>query len=206
MNLIEVIELIGSVLVMAGTLSFSLSVKKGEKYTFLAFSLLGISNALMTAFFLYHGRASMIVLMMFFITTSIIGMIRTYKFSGIKLRFTTFKYLLVSSMMIYFLTLGFYSYKENIFQDNNLILSTLEIIASILAIVGSIVVSYKEYEAKVMAFSIFMIANFMFLYNGLINGYIFYSFQMVFSIFTTGYALKNLLLNSQSFKLAQERI
>lgn len=216
------IEILGAFFAILGV--FLLSFAKGKLF-FLSFLSYIIANTFLLIFSSYFHLSYLFLLMLFFLSTAILGFYNNFNILKIsnfnKFGFNFEMRKLVTFLIITFIILILFLLKDFIFIDlNNLELSKFEVFksnfnspfndinnnklkllecsASLLGIIGSILISIKN-PNKILAFSLFILYDILILIF-----YIFFSINNNgdFGIFFIVQALLALILNIVGFKRA----
>lgn len=154
-----------------------------------------ISNMALLTFFMLNGIVSIFIQMTFFYATSIIGILRL---SNNKKR--DFKLISITSI-IYSILLIIYLYVNSDLINITFTLKPIDSIAALFAIIGSYLLAFDNYIKRNMAYILFIIADILYVYIGYNNGFIFFTIQSLFFIFTSSFGILN---NNKQFNIIKK--
>lgn len=177
------LEAIGAIFSIFAAYSMSLSTKDNTRPLYIAFISFFISNLSLITFFTLSGKIPIILQMLLFFVTSIIGI---YKHTSNKKRDM---FLIVSIVSIYIFVLfinGILNLEETTFD-----IKIIDLIASLIAIIGSFLLSSHNYIRRSYAFICFFLADVIFVYIGYENQFYFFMLQSVFYLYTSVKGYKN---------------
>lgn len=177
------LEAIGAIFSIFAAYSMSLSTKDNTRPLYIAFISFFISNLSLITFFTLSGKIPIILQMLLFFVTSIIGI---YKHTSNKKRDM---FLIVSIVSIYIFVLfinGILNLEETTFD-----IKIIDLIASSIAIIGSFLLSSHNYIRRSYAFICFFLADVIFVYIGYENQFYFFMLQSVFYLYTSVKGYKN---------------
>lgn len=177
------LEAIGAIFSIFAAYSMSLSTKDNTRPLYIAFISFFISNLSLITFFTLSGKIPIILQMLLFFVTSIIGI---YKHTSNKKRDV---FLIVSIVSIYIFVLfinGILNLEETTFD-----IKIIDLIASLIAIIGSFLLSSHNYIRRSYAFICFFLADVIFVYIGYENQFYFFMLQSVFYLYTSVKGYKN---------------
>lgn len=183
MIILEIIGMLGSIL---GAILLSLSERKYVNKTFYAFLSFFVANFALVIFSAYKNMLFLYVQMIFFIITSYFVLISKHK-DNIKDKINIIYLSLIFISISIGLFFIFYNNKLSI-QDFN----KYELIAAILAVVGSFIMKYRDYRILVFAFILFFIADILYVSIALDNGLNYFAIQSGFFVLTSLYGIYNI--------------
>lgn len=178
------LEIIGAIFSILGAWHMSAATKEKLNKAFLSFLL---SNGALLLFFILNGKISMVVQFVLFYITAVLGLYRTTE--DVK---RTHLVIFISILtLIIAVGISFPMIKEV-----NMTVLPLDTFASALAIVGAYMLSSNSYIQRNIAYSMFVIADIIFVYIGYVNGFWFFLLQSAWFIFTgTKGLISNMRLN-----------
>ena len=172
-----VLEATGAIFSIAGAYLMSLSSRENIRPLYFGFISFFISNLALMTFFVLNGKVPVIVQMILFFITAILGI---YKLTKDKKRDVI---IICGILFIYSLVLIF----SILPKIGNIDFSILPIdfLASLIAIVGSFLLSSHNHLIRSYAFICFFLADIIFVYIGYTNTYFFFMMQSMFFIYTS---------------------
>jgi hypothetical protein len=176
-----VLELIGAIFSIAGALFIS---KATNEWLYKAFIAFFISNLMLLAFFTINGKIPMIIQMVFFFSSAILGIYR------LSLNKNRDKYIMLFILTIYSLILGSYLLYNGI-KDISFSIEIIDVIAASMAIIGSFLLSSKNLINRNVAYILFLLADVLFVYIGYTNAFYFFMIQSFVYIYTSSLGLYN---------------
>ncbi len=180
------LEIFGAIFSILGAWQMSYAQKE---YLYKSFILFFLSNSALLLFFLVNGKIPLIIQFVFFLITSILGIIRMSNN-----REKSIKYLYIYLSIFTLVLIGIvFQIKETSFE-----IQTIDMIASFMAILGSLLLSSFDYIKRNLAFTMFILADLLFVYIAIINGFYFFLLQSLFFVITGTRGLyKNIKLNKK---------
>lgn len=172
-----ILEAIGAIFSILGAYLMSLSGKGNTKPLYLGFICFFISNLALLTFFTLTGKIPVIIQMILFFVTAIIGIYKLTQNRKRDIKITTF--ILVIYISIFILTV-----LPNMAQIDFKILM-IDLIASLIAIIGSFLLSNHNHVIRSYAFICFFVADVFFVYIGYSNAFYFFMVQSVFYLYTS---------------------
>jgi hypothetical protein len=182
-----ILEAIGAIFSIIGAYLMSLSTKDDTRPLYFGFISFFISNLALLTFFLLNGKVPVIIQMILFFITAIIGI---YKLTKNKKRDIS---LMSGILSIYILVLIF-SIFPNI-KDIDFNILFIDFIAALIAIIGSFLLSSHNHIIRSYAFICFFVADIIFVYIGYSNAYYFFMIQSIFYIYTSSKGYYNTMKN-----------
>lgn len=182
-----ILEATGAIFSIAGAYLMSLSSKENTRPLYFGFISFFISNLALLTFFVLNGKVPVIIQMILFYITAILGI---YKLTKNKRRdvFIISIILIIYSLILIFIILPKI---ENI--DFNILI--IDLIASLIAIIGSFLLSSPNHIIRSYAFICFFVADIIFVYIGYTNAFYFFMVQSVFFIYTSSKGYYNTMRN-----------
>jgi hypothetical protein len=175
-DMILYLEFIGMVLTMTG--AFLITTKKLRFWGFTAFIS---ANYIMFAFASMKGLVPLqIQMIIFFFVT--IPALKAYSQNWKKVK----KNLILTSIIYIILMVKFLEYKVSITS-----IPTIEIMAALTAITGSFLQKYKKKEIRIISFSLFFIADVLYVAISIELGMLFFGIQSLFFWYTSAKGIKN---------------
>ena len=170
-------ELIGMIFSIAGAYMIS---KADQRSLYIAFYSFLISNLALLVFFAVNGKAPMVIQFTLFFCTAALGVIRCGEVANRKRDYILIS-LVVSSLIVILINseLGELTFKS------------LDTIASAIAIIGSFLLSSPVYERRQIAYVGFIVADILFVYIGVENGFLFFTLQSLFFVYTSTMGIIN---------------
>ena len=172
-----ILEAVGAVFSIIGAYLMSLSSKDDTRPLYFGFISFFISNLALLTFFTLNGKVPVIIQMILFFITAIIGI---YKLTKNRKRDVS---IIVIILSIYILIL-ILSVLPNI-QNIDFNIFVVDFIASLIAIVGSFLLSSHKHIIRSYAFICFFVADIVFVYIGYSNAYYFFMIQSIFYLYTS---------------------
>jgi uncharacterized membrane protein YhhN len=182
-----ILEATGAIFSIAGAYLMSLSSKENTRPLYYGFISFFISNLALLTFFVLNGKVPVIVQMILFFITAILGI---YKLTTNKKRDVS---IICGILFVYSLVLIFTILPniENI--DFNILF--IDSTASLIAILGSFLLSSPNHIIRSYAFICFFVADVIFVYIGYSNAYFFFMVQSIFFIYTSLKGYHNTMRN-----------
>ncbi|MAD42592.1 MAG: hypothetical protein CL623_09400 [Arcobacter sp.] len=182
-----ILEATGAIFSITGAYLMSLSSKENTRPLYFGFISFFISNLALLTFFVLNGKIPVIIQMILFFITAILGI---YKLTKNRSRDV---FIISGILSIYSLILVFTILPniENI--DFNIL--PVDFVASFIAIFGSFLLSSHNHIIRSYAFICFFLADIIFVYIGYSNAYFFFMIQSVFFIYTSAKGYHNTMRN-----------
>lgn len=177
------LEIIGAVFSIIGAYLMSLSSKENTKPLYFGFISFFISNLALLTFFLMHGKVPVIIQMVLFFITAIIGI---YKLTINKKRDSV----LMGVILFIYITILVITVLPNI-KNIDFSILVIDFIASFIAILGSFLLSSHNHIIRSYAFICFFVADIVFVYIGYSNSYYFFMIQSMFYLYTSSKGYHN---------------
>lgn len=172
------LELFGAIFSIAGAFLMSKATKDETKWIYYAFCSFFVSNLCLFAFFLLHGKIPIVIQMVLFFSSAVLGIV---KLSNNKLRDT-----IIVSVITFFYMLSMIHIINKIGISNiDFSISIIDTIASTMAIIGSFILSAKNHITRSYAFLLFLLADIIFVYIGYSNGFYMFMTQSAIYIYTS---------------------
>lgn len=178
-----ILEAIGAIFSIYAAYSMSCSTKINTRPLYIAFICFFISNLALLTFFFLSGKVPIIIQMLLFFATSILGI---YKHTKNKKR----DFSLITFIVLIYLSLLFLNDVFN-FESSNFEIVFIDLIASFIAILGSFLLSSHNYKLRAIAFICFFVADVIFVYIGYANQFYFFMIQSTFYLYTSIKGYKN---------------
>jgi uncharacterized membrane protein YhhN len=172
-----ILEAIGAIFSIMGAYLMSLSSKKDTKPLYLGFICFFISNLALLTFFTLTGKVPVIIQMVLFFVTAIIGI---YKLTQNRKRDVQ---IMILVLFIY-ISILIFTVLPNMAQIDFKIL-LIDFIASLIAIIGSFLLSSHNHIIRSYAFICFFVADVIFVYIGYTNAFYFFMVQSAFYLYTS---------------------
>ncbi len=182
-----ILEAIGAIFSIIGAYLMSLSSKEDTKPLYFGFISFFISNLALLTFFLLNGKVPVIIQMILFFLTAIIGI---YKLTSNKKRDV---YIMSSVLLVYILILIITVFPNITNIDFKILI--IDFIASFIAILGSFLLSSHKHIVRGYAFICFFVADIVFVYIGYSNAYYFFMIQSIFYLYTSSKGYYNTMRN-----------
>jgi len=178
-----ILEAVGAIFSIIGAYLMSLSSKEDTRPLYFGFISFFISNLALLTFFLLNGKVPVIIQMILFFITAIIGI---YKLTNNKKRDRN---IIGIILFIYILILIITIFPNIKNIDFNILV--IDFIASFIAIIGSFLLSSHKHIIRSYAFICFFVADIVFVYIGYVNAYYFFMIQSLFYIYTSSKGYHN---------------
>lgn len=180
------LEATGAVFSIFAAYSMSISTKENTRPLYLAFISFFISNLALITFFTVNGKVPIIIQMLLFFATSILGI---YKHTLHKRR----DVLLMSVVIFFYIIVLFFN---NIldFRNTDFGINGIDLLASCIAIIGSFLLSSHNYKRRGLSFICFFVADMIFVYIGYENQFYFFMVQSLFYLYTSVNGYRNTML------------
>lgn len=178
-----ILEAIGAIFSILGAYLMSLSGKENTKPLYFGFICFFISNLALLTFFTLTGKVPVIIQMILFFVTAIIGIYKLTQNRKRDVRIIVFVLMIYISILI----LKILPNMEQI--DFKILL--VDFIASLIAIIGSFLLSSHNHIIRSYAFICFFVADVIFVYIGYTNAFYFFMVQSAFYLYTSLKGYKN---------------
>jgi uncharacterized membrane protein YhhN len=172
-----ILEAVGAVFSIAGAYLMSLSSKDNTRPLYFGFICFFISNLALLTFFTLNGKVPVIIQMILFFITAIIGI---YKLTKNRKRDVS----VISLVLFIYISVLILTVIPNI-KDIDFSILIVDLIASLIAIVGSFLLSSPKHIIRSYAFICFFVADIVFVYIGYSNAYYFFMVQSIFYLYTS---------------------
>ena len=172
-----ILEAMGAIFSIIGAYLMSLSSKGDTKPLYFGFICFFISNLALLTFFTLTGKVPVIIQMVLFFVTAIIGI---YKLTQNKKRDVQ----IMSFVLVIYISIFIFTVLPNMGQIDFKIL-LVDFIASIIAIIGSFLLSSHNHLIRSYAFICFFVADVIFVYIGYTNSFYFFMVQSAFYLYTS---------------------
>lgn len=182
-----ILEALGAIFSIVGAYLMSLSSKEDTKPLYFGFISFFISNLALLTFFILNGKVPVIIQMILFFITAIIGI---YKLTKNKKRDRN---IIIFILVIYILILIIMVLPNIKNIDFNILI--IDFIAAFIAILGSFLLSSHNHIIRSYAFICFFVADIIFVYIGYVNAYYFFMIQSLFYLYTSSKGYHNTMKN-----------
>ena len=172
-----ILEIVGAIFSISGAYLMSRSSKHNTTPIYWGFVSFFVSNLALLTFFTLVGKVPVIIQMILFFVTAIIGI---YKLTNNKLRDS----LIISLIVIVYLVALFKTIVPNMSNIDFSVLP-LDSVAASIAILGSYLLSHHNHKIRGYAFICFFVADVIFVYIGYINSFYFFMIQSIFYLYTS---------------------
>ena len=172
-----ILEAFGAVFSIVGAYMMSLSSKNDTKPLYIGFISFFISNLALLTFFILNGKVPVIIQMILFFITAIIGIYKLTSNRSRDIKIMSLVLFVYSILLVLFIF-------PNIGEVNFEILF-IDFIASFIAILGSYLLSSHKHIIRSYAFICFFIADLIFVYIGYTNSFYFFMIQSIFYLYTS---------------------
>ena len=172
-----ILEAMGAIFSILGAYLMSLSGKGNTKPLYLGFICFFISNLALLTFFTLTGKVPVIIQMILFFVTAIIGI---YKLTQNRKRDVK----IMAFVLVIYISIFIFTVLPNMAQIDFKIL-LVDFVASIIAIIGSFLLSSHNHVIRSYAFICFFIADVIFVYIGYTNTFYFFMIQSAFYLYTS---------------------
>ena len=172
-----ILEAMGAIFSILGAYLMSLSGKGNTKPLYLGFICFFISNLALLTFFTLTGKVPVIIQMVLFFVTAIIGI---YKLTQNRKRDVQ----IMAFVLVIYISIFIFTVLPNMEQIDFKIL-LVDFVASIIAIIGSFLLSSHNHVIRSYAFICFFIADVIFVYIGYTNTFYFFMIQSAFYLYTS---------------------
>ena len=172
-----ILEVIGAIFSILGAYLMSLSTKDNTRPLYFGFISFFISNLALLTFFTLTGKVPVMIQMVLFFITAIIGI---YRLTQNRNRDIS----IMGIVLTIYITILFFTIVPNMSSiDFNILF--IDLLAASIAIFGSFILSSKNHITRSYAFLCFLVADVIFVYIGFINGFYFFMIQSMFYIYTS---------------------
>lgn len=172
-----ILEAMGAIFSILGAYLMSLSGKGNTKPLYLGFICFFISNLALLTFFTLTGKVPVIIQMVLFFVTAIIGI---YKLTQNRKRDVQ----IMAFVLVIYISIFIFTVLPNMGQIDFKIL-LVDFVASIIAIIGSFLLSSHNHVIRSYAFICFFVADVIFVYIGYTNTFYFFMIQSAFYLYTS---------------------
>ena len=191
-----ILEAMGAIFSILGAYLMSLSGKGNTKPLYLGFICFFISNLALLTFFTLTGKVPVIIQMVLFFVTAIIGI---YKLTQNRKRDVQ----IMAFVLVIYISIFIFTVLPNMGQIDFKIL-LVDLIASLIAIIGSFLLSSHNHVIRSYAFICFFVADVIFVYIGYTNTFYFFMIQSAFYLYTSLKGYSNTM--KDEIKLFKKRI
>ena len=191
-----ILEAMGAIFSILGAYLMSLSGKGNTKPLYLGFICFFISNLALLTFFTLTGKVPVIIQMVLFFVTAIIGI---YKLTQNRKRDVQ----IMAFVLVIYISIFIFTVLPNMEQIDFKIL-LVDFVASIIAIIGSFLLSSHNHVIRSYAFICFFVADVIFVYIGYTNTFYFFMIQSAFYLYTSLKGYSNTM--KDEIKLFKKRI
>ena len=191
-----ILEAMGAIFSILGAYLMSLSGKGNTKPLYLGFICFFISNLALLTFFTLTGKVPVIIQMVLFFVTAIIGI---YKLTQNRKRDVQ----IMAFVLVIYISIFIFTVLPNMGQIDFEIL-LVDFVASIIAIIGSFLLSSHNHVIRSYAFICFFVADVIFVYIGYTNTFYFFMIQSAFYLYTSLKGYSNTM--KDEIKLFKKRI
>lgn len=178
-----ILEAIGAIFSIVGAYLMSLSSKDDTRPIYLGFISFFISNLALLTFFILNGKVPVIIQMILFFITAILGI---YKLTKNRKRDVS----IISFILFIYVSILILTVIPNI-KDIDFNILIIDFIAALIAIVGSFLLSSSKHIIRSYAFICFFVADVIFVYIGYTNAYYFFMIQSAFYLYTSAKGYHN---------------
>lgn len=172
-----ILEALGAIFSIIGAYLMSLSTKENTRPIYWGFVSFFISNLALLTFFTLNGKVPVIIQMILFFVTAILGI---YRLTLNRKRDVA----LMSFVLIIYIFILASSILPNMGNIDFTVL-IIDLIASSIAILGSFILSSKNHIIRGYAFICFFVADVIFVYIGYTNAFYFFMIQSAFYLYTS---------------------
>lgn len=178
-----ILEAIGAIFSIIGAYLMSRSTKANTCPIYWGFVSFFISNLALLTFFTLKGKVPVIVQMILFFVTAVLGI---YKLTNERKRDVS----LISIVLFIYLFVLYLKVLPNMSNIDFTVLP-IDLIASAIAIYGSFLLSSKNHKTRGIAFICFFVADVIFVYIGYTNAFYFFMIQSIFYLYTSAKGYTN---------------
>lgn len=199
MTWLTILEVLGGATAIVAAYKMSLSGKEGRIYLYHAFLLFAISDLFLFAFFLFEGKIPMVIQMIIFGSTALLGIAKTVDYqncSYAKDKRDLFKKATIFIVLYFSIVFGF-SFLFESFKTIDFSIVLIDLIASSIAVFGSYMLSSHNHNVRAWAFVMFFIADVIFVYIGFENKFYFFMLQSAFFIYTSSQGFYNIVFKDR---------
>lgn len=172
-----ILEAFGAIFSILGAYLMALSSKNDTRPLYIGFICFFIANLALLTFFTLSGKVPVIIQMILFFITAIIGI---YKLSKNKKRDSK----IIALVLSIFIALQIQMVLPNM-QNIDFTVLPIDLIASFIAITGSFLLSSHNHIVRGYAFICFFVADVIFVYIGYTNMFYFFMVQSAFYLYTS---------------------
>jgi uncharacterized membrane protein YhhN len=191
-----ILEAFGAIFSILGAYLMSLSGNGNTKPLYFGFVCFFVSNLALLTFFTLTGKIPVIIQMILFFVTAIIGI---YKLTQNRKRDVQ----IISFVLVIYILIFIFIVVPNMAQTDFKIL-LVDFIASLIAIIGSFLLSSHNHVVRSYAFICFFVADVIFVYIGYSNAFYFFMVQSAFYLYTSLKGYSNTMKNE--IELFKKRI
>lgn len=178
-----ILEAIGAIFSILGAYLMSLSSKDNTRPLYFGFISFFVSNLALLTFFTLTGKVPVIIQMILFFVTAVLGV---YRLTNSKKRDS----LIMSFILTIYIFVLFKTVVPNM-GDIDFSILPIDFIASFIAIFGSFILSSKNHIIRGYAFICFFVADVIFVYIGYTNAFYFFMVQSAFYLYTSVKGYRN---------------
>jgi len=195
MSWLTLLEVMGGATAIVAAYKMSLSGKEGRIYLYQAFLLFGFSDLFLFAFFLFTGKIPMVIQMLIFGSTALLGIIKTIDYENCfyaKDQNDLLKKAILFIGLYFSFIIGF-SFIFDSFNEIDFTIVPIDLLASSIAVLGSFMLSSHSHVIRAWAFVMFFVADVIFVYIGFENKFYFFMLQSAFFIYTSAQGFYNIV-------------
>lgn len=178
-----ILEALGAIFSIMGAYLTSLSTKENTRPLYWGFVSFFISNLALLTFFTLNGKVPVIIQMVLFFVTAILGIYRLTMNRKRDVVLMTFSLTIYISILI--------SQILPNMGDIDFTVLIIDLIAASIAIFGSFILSSHNHVVRGYAFICFFIADIIFVYIGYTNAFYFFMVQSAFYLYTSSKGYMN---------------
>lgn len=195
MSWLTLLEVMGGATAIVAAYKMSLSGKEGRIYLYQAFLLFALSDLFLFAFFLFAGKIPMVLQMLIFGSTALLGIIKTIDYQNCFYAKNQNDLLKKAILFIglYFAVLLGLSFIFDSFSAIDFTIVPIDLLASSIAVLGSFMLSSHSHVIRAWAFVMFFVADVIFVYIGFDNKFYFFMLQSAFFIYTSSQGFYNIV-------------
>lgn len=191
-----ILEAIGAVFSIIGAYLMSKSSKNNVRPIYWGFVSFFISNLALLTFFTLNGKVPVIIQMILFFVTAVLGI---YKLTKNRKR----DVFLISIILSIYLFILYKTILPNMSNIDFMVLP-IDLLAASIAIFGSFLLSSHNHKTRGIAFICFFIADVIFVYIGYENAFYFFMVQSIFYLYTSVKGYINTM--KEEIKIAKESL
>jgi hypothetical protein len=177
------LEIFGAIFSILGAYLMSNGTKTDQRPVFYAFISFATSNLALIIFFLLEAKGPMVIQFLVFMSTALFGIYKLEDNKNLAIK--------ILALYLSILSLSLFMLSKNI--NIQIEFEVIDGIAAIIAVIGSFLLSAKTLIYRKASFICFFVADVLFVYIGINNGFFAFTAQSLFFLWTSYRGYMNLI-------------